>query len=59
MKPIALSEVSDMYIHLVVAVHIPGESKKKFKRFAGNVIKIIWSILKTKMLIYHSKAYLD
>ena len=34
-------------------------SQKKFTRLAGNGMKSMWSIFKTKMLIYQSKANSD
>ena len=38
---------------------IQGEAKKKLTRFAGNGIKNMRAIFKTKMLIYQSKINLD
>ena len=38
---------------------VPGKSQKKLKRLAGYRIKSMRPILKTKILIYQSKADLD
>ena len=43
---------------ILVSIHVPGESRKVYA-FGGYGIESMWSLFKTKMLIFQSKANLD